>query len=102
MGGKSSKGKKKKDREETNQPTQSDSQKDGPRSENRKAIMVDEFHEVVMEALRANFDLVTLNELDYYIGTRYEVDLDPTERKKATLNIVSELFFKGCLAIRAR
>lgn len=107
MGGKSSKAKKdskKKKKLQIEPPPEpkQDDKKEPTRPDNTSKIMKDDFNEVVHEALRANFDLVTLKELDYYISTRYTMNMSQSERKRIILNVVSELFYKGCLAIRAK
>lgn len=107
MGGKSSKGKKDSKKKKKGQidepaPKETKKEKDPTRPDSTTKITKDDFNEVVHEALRANFDLVTLKELDYYISTRYTVNMDQSERKRILLNVVSDLFYKGCLAIRGK
>lgn len=55
---------------------------------------------VVMETLRVNFDLLSINDFKNYIESRYLCEADESEQEEVIHKVVGELFVKGCLAIK--
>lgn len=61
----------------------------------------DDFMDVVMEALRVNFDLITIDEFKNYISTRYLCEAEESYQDEIIHKIIGEQFVKGCLAIKS-
>lgn len=59
-----------------------------------------EFAEYVTDALRANFDLITLSDIETYISTRYRSTVDAFNRRKIITKVIADEFLKGCIAVR--
>lgn len=59
-----------------------------------------EFAEYVTDALRANFDLTTLSDIETYISTRYRSTVDAFNRRKIITKVIADEFLKGCIAVR--
>ena len=60
----------------------------------------DDFANVVMEALRFNFDLITADEFKTYISSRYLCEADESFQNEIIHKIIGEQFIKGSLAIK--
>lgn len=59
-----------------------------------------DFAEYVTDALRANFDLITLSDIETYISTRYRSTVDAFNRRKIITKVIADEFLKGCIAVR--
>lgn len=61
----------------------------------------DDYIDVVMEALRVNFDLITVDEFKDYISSRYLCEAGESYQDEIIHRIIGEQFVKGCLAIKS-
>lgn len=61
----------------------------------------DDFADVVMEALRANFDLITVDDFKDYIASRYTCEADESYQNEIIHKVIGEQFVKGCMAIKS-
>lgn len=66
-----------------------------------RCVNDDDFIDVVMEALRVNFDLLTIDEFKNYISARYLCEAGETYQNEIIHKIIGEQFVKGCLAIKS-
>lgn len=60
-----------------------------------------DFAELVFDALRANFDLITLSDIETYISARHRSTVDAFNRRKIIQKVVADEFLKGCIAVRS-
>lgn len=61
----------------------------------------DDFVDVVMESLRVNFDLITVDDFRNYISTRYLCIADESYQNEIIHKVIGEQFVKGLLAIKS-
>lgn len=61
----------------------------------------DDFIDAVTEALRVNFDLITVDDFKTYISSRYLCEADESYQNEIIHKVIGEQFVKGCLAIKS-
>lgn len=60
----------------------------------------EDFVDFVHDTLKANFDLITIGDIETYISTRYRTTVDAFNRRKIIQKVVADEFLKGCIAVR--
>lgn len=48
--------------------------------------------ETVMDTLRANFDILSMTDIEFYINTRYHVVLNAADQKRFIQNVIANEF----------
>lgn len=70
-----------------------------PKSE--RCLTDEDFTDAVMEALRVNFDLITVDDFKDYISSRHTCEADESYQNEIIHKVIGEQFVKGCLAIKS-
>lgn len=60
----------------------------------------EDFADAVREALRANSDLMTINDFKDYISSRYQCEADDSFQNEIIHKVIGEQFVKGGLSIK--
>lgn len=70
-------------------------------SEQERCLTDSDFADAVIYTLRANFDLLTIDDLENFISAQSLCSVDESLRKKIIHKIIGEQFVNGFLAVKA-